>query len=335
MADPLVSIIVSNWNSESFIVPCLDSIFRSAHGSIEVIVVDDASTDGGPDLAEKEFGKRPDFHLIRHEKPLGLTRVFNDGFRACRGENVVFMHSDTVVEKYWLQHLLGAMQDETVGCCGGKFLSMNDKETLLGAGHKIDYFGYPVRPEYTGRPDDGTHERAERVFDAWDACMIIRRKVLEEVGLFDEDFFYANEEIDLCWRINLAGYKIMYVPLCIVYHKSEIISKSTPLGFAYHMSKNYLQAVLKNYGAGSLAKYLPAILTLMLARIAIERIRGRPEIAKSMARGFFWNFTHLGIIMAKRTKTQKEIRKVGDSEIRKVMLPASLSRYISTVKKAR
>jgi len=293
-----------------------------------VVVVDDNSQDGAPDMLQEKYGGHTLFRLLRNYKNQGLCRVFNRGYAETQGTYVVFMHGDTYVDPGWLKHLVAAMEaDSRIGAAQGKFLSWLETDVILSAGHTIDYLGFPLKGWGWQAKDDGDFNTPRETFDAWNACMIVRRSVLDEVGAFDPEFFYANEDVDLGWRIRLAGYRVVYVPAARVWHRSAIIATSLPLSFTYHMSRNVLVTLFKNYGFLNLLRFFTVTCALSVARGLGEMVLVNPRHGWTVLKSVFWLPLHGGYLMRERRRTQR-LRRVKDSEIMKLMQQPELGIYL-------
>ena len=258
---PLVSVILLNHNGKNFLNECLESVLNSNYHNFEVLLIDNASTDDSIKIAKEKFGKSPYLRILRNFDNLGFAAGNNVGVKYGQGEYVVFLNNDTIVEPHWLVELVSVMEtDAKIGAAQSKLLSLADKRFIDSAGDFIDYYGFPIRRGSWGEEDKGQYDLIEEIFSARGAAAIVRSKILTEIGAFDADFYLNYEDIDLCWRIRLNGYKIVFVPKSRVYHMGGASVTSSTLSIFY-TEKNRISALLKNMSCKYLVKYNPLTLT--------------------------------------------------------------------------
>ncbi len=221
------AVVILNWNTEGFLREFLPGLVRSAEKveGTEVIVADNASTDGSAAVMREEF---PDVRTIRFKANMGFTGGYNEAFRRLEGDGMkyfVLINSDIEVTEDWLGPLVDWMDTHPeCGACAPKLHSWYDRDKFEyagAAGGYIDMFGYPFcrgRVMKSVEVDHGQYEGPKDVMWATGACLMVRSSVYEELGGFDGRFFAHMEEIDLCWRMQLHGYKVTVVPESVVYH---------------------------------------------------------------------------------------------------------------------
>jgi GT2 family glycosyltransferase len=218
------AVVILNWNTkgflEKFLPPLLGSI---AHcDGAEVIVADNASTDGSLELMKEKF---PEVKTIAFDRNYGFTGGYNKAFKHIEAEYFVLINSDIEVTAGWLEPLVEWMDTHPdCGACAPKLHSWQERDKFEyagAAGGYIDRFGYPLcRGRVMSRLDSdrGQYDSPKDVFWATGACLMVRSKVYKELEGLDERFFAHMEEIDLCWRMQLAGWKVTVVPESTVYH---------------------------------------------------------------------------------------------------------------------
>lgn len=223
------AVVILNWNTEGFLMEFLPGLLRSVSmvDGAEVIVADNASTDGSMEAMGKHF---PEVKTLQFEKNLGFTGGYNRAFEEISGqygrpEYFLLINSDIEVAEGWLQPLVEWMDSHPeCGACSPKLHSWQEREKFEyagAAGGYIDRFGYPFcRGRIMNRleTDYGQYDSPADVFWATGACLMVRSSVYEELSGLDERFFAHMEEIDLCWRMQLAGYKVTVVPESMVWH---------------------------------------------------------------------------------------------------------------------
>ncbi|MBX2940311.1 MAG: glycosyltransferase family 2 protein [Ferruginibacter sp.] len=217
-----VAVVILNWNGQSFLEKFLPSVLASTYPHLEVIVADNASTDDSVSWLKQHY---PQIRLIQNEKNAGYAGGYNEALKHVQSNVYVLLNSDVEVTPGWIEPIVELMQtDESIAACQPKIRSYHQKELFEYAGASggfIDRFGYPFT---RGRvfdiieQDHGQYNDAIPCFWATGAALFIRSKDFHAAGGFDEAFFAHQEEIDLCWRLQLAGKQIYVQPLSVVYH---------------------------------------------------------------------------------------------------------------------
>ena len=219
---PKVSIVILNWNGRKFLEQFLPSVLSTNYDNYEVIVADNGSIDDSVSFLEKQY---PGIRLIRFTENYGFAKGYNEALKQVQGDYYVLLNSDVEVQPGWLQPMINLLEtDKNIAACQPKILSYHNKkmfEYAGAAGGWLDKYGYPFakgRVFDICEEDNGQYDQAEPIFWASGAALFIRPDVFHEMNGFDEYFFAHQEEIDLCWRIQLAGYKIYSCPSSVVYH---------------------------------------------------------------------------------------------------------------------
>lgn len=219
---PKVSIVILNWNGRNYLEQFLPSVLATTYANYEVIVADNGSTDDSIAFLEKQY---PGIRLIRFDANLGFARGYNEALRQVETDYYILLNSDVEVMPGWLEPMVQLLEtDKTIAACQPKLLSYHHKnrfEYAGAAGGWLDKYGYPFakgRVFDITEEDKGQYDQSEPIFWASGAALFIRPAVFHEVNGFDEYFFAHQEEIDLCWRLQLAGHKIYSCPASVVYH---------------------------------------------------------------------------------------------------------------------
>ncbi|HEU5167216.1 MAG TPA: glycosyltransferase family 2 protein [Chitinophagaceae bacterium] len=219
---PKAAIVILNWNGQNYLEKFLPSVLATAYENIEVVIADNGSSDGSVSFLQKQF---PQVKLIRFDENNGFAKGYNLALQNIQADYYAIINSDIEVQQGWLSPIIELLeQDKLNAACQPKLLSYKDKkifEYAGGAGGWLDSFGYPFargRVFDICEEDKGQYDATERVFWVTGAAMVIRSSVFHEMNGFDEYFFAHQEEIDLCWRMQLAGYKLYCCPSSIVYH---------------------------------------------------------------------------------------------------------------------
>lgn len=222
----IVSVIIINWNNKGYIKHCMNSILNQTFKNLEIIFIDNESKDGSFEYFEKEF---QDLNCIKikNDKNLGYSGAANQGIRKASGEYVIILNPDILMKENFIENLYNfAEKDEKIAAISGKLLKydfLNNKKLDI-----IDSAGIVMTKSRgffdrgQNDKDIGQYEKVDRVFGVCGAAPFYRKKSLEDLKIeeeyFDEDFFAYKEDVDLSWRINLYGYKCMYLPNAVAYH---------------------------------------------------------------------------------------------------------------------
>ena len=218
----LLSVVILNWNGRRHLERYLPSVVANTQGDAEVIVADNGSTDDSLQWLRLNY---PDVRIVRLERNYGFAGGYNRALREVESKYVLLLNSDVEVTPNWWQPLVAVLDaNPDVAAVAPKLLSDMKREEFEYAGASggfIDYLGYPFcrgRILSHVESDEGQYDDQREIFWASGAAMCCRRELFMELGGFDEDFFAHMEEIDLQWRMQLAGYRIMVEPRSVVYH---------------------------------------------------------------------------------------------------------------------
>lgn len=271
---PLVSAVIVNYNRKAYLRDCLNSLLTQTCRPLEMIVVDNDSSDGSAEMVETEFDR---VKLIVNQSNALYCRAQNQGIRAAKGDYIICFNNDVVLEKDFVQRLVErAGSDEKIGMACGKIFQM-DKKTLDSAGQILGRARNPVERGYK-KWDSGLYNEAGYVFSAGGVAPLYKRRMLEEIKIagqyFDESYGMFYEDLDIAWRANLLGWRAFYNPQAIAYHHRGGTAKTErpPLSifkrydFTYlppelkvRLVKNRYMTILKNDGVKDILVNLPWI----------------------------------------------------------------------------
>jgi len=219
---PKVAIVILNWNGRKYLAQFLPSVLATAYSKSEVIVVDNCSSDDSIQFLEKNYSS---VRVIRLPANYGFAKGYNEALKQVDADYYVLLNSDVEVETNWLQPMVELMEnDKALAGCQPKVLSYHNKkcfEYAGAAGGWIDKYGYPFakgRVFDVCEEDHGQYDDTSVIFWVSGAAMFIRSSAFHEVRGFDEYFFAHQEEIDLCWRLQLEGYRLSSCPASVVFH---------------------------------------------------------------------------------------------------------------------
>lgn len=219
---PKIAVVILNWNGRNYLEKFLPSVILSSYSNFEVIVADNASSDDSVTFLQQHY---PQIRIIRLDKNFGFAAGYNKALSQVDAAYYMILNSDVEVQIRWLEPLAGLLEsDRKIAACQPKILSYNNRDQFDyagAAGGWLDKYGYPFakgRIFEDCEKDEGQYDQSEPIFWASGAALFIRSEVFHEMKGFDEYFFAHQEEIDLCWRIQLAGYKVYSCPLSVVHH---------------------------------------------------------------------------------------------------------------------
>ena len=295
----LFTIVIPNWNGQRFLETCLDSLRAQTYSAIEVIVVDNASSDGSQTYIKTRY---PQVILIELDENQGFTGACNIGMQAAQGCFIALLNNDTEVEPNWVDEIVKAFdQHADVGMIASKMLLFDRRGHIHAAG---DFFTTDGRAGNRGvwEKDVGQYDRADYVFAACGGASAYRKSMLDQIGLLDNDYFFLLEDIDLAWRAQLAGYKALYAPNAVVYHR--LSATGGGLMASFYDGRNGIWLIVKNLPPALWRKYARQILRRQaaLAWQALKAWRG-PE-ARARLRGMAAGLLTVRSALRKRKQIQ-------------------------------
>ncbi|MEW6189199.1 MAG: glycosyltransferase family 2 protein [Actinomycetota bacterium] len=329
----LVSVVIVNWNGKKFVKDCLDSVLGQTYPALEVIVIDNGSTDGSQEIIRRNY---PSVILIENEENKGFSRAINQGIAVSKGLYVIPLNIDVVLTPTYISEMVKAASlEEKIGSVSGKLLRFSDEgrtKVIDSVGHTM-FENRLVIDRGDGEIDEGQYDQREYIFGSCAAASLYKREMLEDIkvdlparqslgmaggsarrhggGYFDEAFFAFLEDVDLNWRAQLLGWKCIYTPSAVAYHyRGGIAVRRTKLVEIHNYKNRYLM-ILKNDSLASILKNLHHFLitdTLKTGALLFRcpaALLGWIDILRELPRTF-----------AKRRIIQKN-RKVSQAEIEK------------------
>ncbi len=305
---PLVSIIIPNWNGGHHLPTCLTSLRAQTFRDFEVIVADNASTDGSPELLQRDY---PEVRLVLLDRNYGFTGACNAGLRAAQGEIKILLNNDTECDPNWLAEVVAAFERyPDAGMIASKMLLFDRRDTFHTAGDLYRRDGIPMnRGVWT--KDVGQYPEGY-VFSACGGSAAYRSAMLAQLGLLDEDFFFSCEDVDLAWRAQLAGFRAVYAPKAVVYHKLSATGAGTTASF--YDGRNFIYVLIKDVPGVVWRTHWRDILGGQW-RIMAEALKAwRGAAARARLRGQLAGLLALPKLLSKRKPIQAT-QKVPDSYI--------------------
>lgn len=266
----MISVVVVNYNGKKFLDNCLSSLFNQTFRDFEIIVVDNGSSDNSPAYIRERY---PSVILVETGANLGFAGGTNAGIRTAKGEFILTLNNDTITDPHVLEEIIQPMQsDGRVGMCGAKMLFPDGRinSTAICISRSGAAWDRGMFEE-----DHGQYDHKEEVFGACAGAALYRKAMLEDIGLFDEDFFLFMEDVDLAFRARLAGWKCMYVPTARVVHIHGGTAGFRSDISIYYGNRNLVWYVVKNFPPRTLLFSSPWIITRNCADIPYYFIHGK------------------------------------------------------------
>jgi GT2 family glycosyltransferase len=326
---PRVTVVIPNWNGERFLGLCLGSLREQSFRDFETILVDNGSVDGSRGFVGEHF---PEVKVVPLGENRGIAAAFNAGIEASGAEYVVLLNNDTELDPGWLEALARAAEDRPEsGHFASRLVDFYDRSVLDGAGDAMRLSGLPYRLGH-GERDRGRFDKPGYVFGACAAAALYRREMLDEVGLFDEDFVSYCEDGDLSFRAQLAGYRCFYVPGAVVYHMGSASTGGKRSPTATRLgSRNSFSLLVKNLPLSVVPHILPFFLAGQLARTITAAATGS---LRAHLEGLAGAWRHLPLMLRKRAEIQKR-KRLSDAEIRGLLRESSLAATASIARRLR
>ncbi|MCX9083191.1 MAG: glycosyltransferase family 2 protein [Candidatus Methanoperedens sp.] len=251
---PTVSIIVLNWNGKQYLETCLSSLIKQTYPYIEIIFVDNGSSDGSIEFVESKY---PEVIIVKHLRNLGFAMGVNSGIEASNGEYIATINNDARADMDWIANLLKVIDsDPDIGCCASKMLRFYERNIIDSTGIEIYQNGNAYDRGANIR-DSGQFDSMEEVFGACAGAAMYKKEMLDEIGHFDDSYFAYFEDVDLSFRMHLFGWKCIYVPEAIVYHMHSATSQQASPFKIYYLERNKLWNMWKYFPVKTLIMQLP------------------------------------------------------------------------------
>ena len=236
MSVPKVSIIIVNYNGKELLQKCLDSLLNVKYDNFEIILVDNNSTDGTVEFITKNH---PSIILIKLDSNKGFAEPNNIAAKIAKGEYLLFLNNDTVVTHNFISEMVKVMEtDKKIAIC--QSLLLKPDGSIDSSGDFIDDLGVVYNSKTK-------IDEIREVSSAKGASMLVRSDIFKKLGGFDQKFFVTFEDVDLCWRSWILGYRVLIIPASIVYHVGGITIKKLKSEIAFHGFKNQISMKITNF----------------------------------------------------------------------------------------
>jgi len=338
---PLCSVIVINYNGRGLLKRFLPSIEELEYEDYEVIIVDNASNDDSVLFVKSKY---PQFKIVKNSENFGTAEGSNKGISDAKGDYILWLSNDMELEPSLLQLMVETAESSPeIGICTCKMRRITvqgEKLNIIDSvGGDIDIFGFPSA-RGINEPDKGQLDEIGEVFFSFGGAMLIKREVINKIGAYDPTFFTLADDIDLCWRAHLAGYKAVVQSKAVLYHRVSA-TLGTVFGRSrkrYISEKNTFRMLLKNYSSLTLAKLLPLYLGLLMAEITLFLVLRKFRLVTAYLQAILWNLHNFRDTWTQHLKIQ-QLRAVGDKDIQRMMCRKSfkikiLKEFLTTRKSA-
>lgn len=294
MTEPnTVAVVVLNWNGKHFLEKFLPCLLKSTYPKLSIYVADNGSTDDSVAFVRDHY---PEIRLLSNPSNEGFAKGYNTALEQVSADVYVLLNSDVEVPPGWIEPVISLMEaDPSIAACQPKIIDWNHRDRFEyagGSGGWIDRYGYPFcrgRIFDALEKDEGQYDDVAPIFWASGAAMFIRSSVFQQVGGFDPYFFAHQEEIDLCWRIHHAGYRVFACPDSVVYHVGGgTLPQGSPRKIFLNFRNNLIM-LWKNLGFWERAWKIPYRMMLDLLSAAKNIVIGKWPYVTSVIRAH-WAF---------------------------------------------
>ena len=317
MVNPLVSVIILNWNGRAFLDDCLRSLKRQTYDNYEIILVDNGSQDDSVEFINTYY--KDTLRLIRLPENKGFAGGNNAGLKEARGAYIAILNNDTEVDREWLHNLINCInRDEKTGMVGSKVMNYYKRDEIDNTGHLI----YPDglnRGRGRLEKDCGQYDTSEEILFPSGCAGFYKKKMLDEIGGFDETFFSYGDDTDIGLHGRYLGYKAIFCPEAVVYHKYSGTTGSYSREKAFYVERNRVWILIKYFSA----RFILISPFYTLIRIAMQGYgmatnrgaagiyaRRTPsfQIIKAFLYSYISAMMHLPEMLAKRRTIQEQRR---------------------------
>jgi GT2 family glycosyltransferase len=311
---PSVAVIILNFNGLKWLPLCLSSVLKTEYPNYEVILVDNASSDGSIEYVRREFAS---VKIVKNSANLGFAEAYNMALDQVEADYVALLNNDSeVLNPKWLTSLVEAADSGmNVGAVASKMVSMREHgllDSVGGAG--IPYWRGGFFDIGRGETDVGQYSEGFEPFAYCGGAALIRKSTFIDAGKLDSKFFTQYDDLDLSWRLRLRGWRIAYAPDAEIahYRGGTLAAGEVTPTILYYCNRNFLRAIIKNCGASlswALRSYL--LYTFLIASVFLIL---EPIKSFMLIKGVVWNLRNLRSSYAARQMVQSR-RKVGEAEI--------------------
>ncbi|MCG9879253.1 MAG: glycosyltransferase family 2 protein [Bacteroidia bacterium] len=324
---PDVDIVVLNYNGRRFLDACFKSLQKSSYTKKHIFLLDNASTENDVDYVKEKY---PWVGIIQNPKNNGYCAAYNLAFNSCKSPYMVCLNNDVEVNSNWLEPMIELMlSDPKIGAIQPKILDIKNPEYFEYAGASggmIDKYAFPFmrgRIFTSLEKDNGQYNNVCEIFWASGAAMLVNKQAITEAGYLDEIIVHHMDEIDLCWRFQLHGYKILVQPKSTIWHVGGATIAAKSFKKTYWNHRNSIYMMIKNYESKNLFGRTFFHVLLDYVALAQALLSLQWQVAKGILYAHTWILKNYKNIRVERVKVQRN-RKVGDDIIDQNMYQGSI-----------
>ena len=297
---PFCSIVIVNYNGKHLLHDCLSAVLAQSYDRFEVIVVDNASTDGSPEFIESNF---PAVTVVRSRVNAGFAGGNNLGARLARGNLIVLLNNDTIVAEGWLRALVQAAAPASVAVAGSFIRTDGIPESYYQKNGSLNFLGHNIMRKFA---------HPENTFFAGGASLVFKREILGTP--FDEEYFLYIEDVYLSMRARFLGYRVVQSPDSLVHHLgSDTTRRERSSLMTMYQERNRILTMLLFLSPTTLVKLLPLYAVNCCTKLAASLL-ARHNSASGLLRAYLWLAGHPALIAAKRRALRPE-RRVSEREV--------------------
>lgn len=318
MNAPLVDVVILNYNGRKYLDECLSSVLGGSYSNQQVYLLDNASTDDDVAYVKSQY---PTVRIIQNISNNGYCAAYNLAFTQCEGEYIVCLNNDVTVATDWIEHMVDlAESDNSIAALQPKIVSYVDhrKFEYAGAsGGMMDQYGFPFlrgRLFDTMEDDNGQYNDVRDIFWTSGAAMFLRKEALQHSGVLDETIVHHMDEIDLCWRLRLAGYTLKVQPASVIKHIGGATIPPHSYKKVYWNHRNSLYIMFKNYGTYNMCTKVPVHVLLDYVAVIHALLKGNLTTVRGILAAHVWIILNCLLIIRKRAAVQQR-RVLSDTPI--------------------
>jgi GT2 family glycosyltransferase len=322
--NPSILVLLVATDGATWLPDVLRGLRAQRYRPLEVICVDNASSDGSQKVLEKAFGVR---RVVKLERRTGYGRALAAGLKVAAERNtpadaVLLLHDDCALKPDAIEAMARVLEAGSAGIVGAKLVEWDTPEILQDIGQTTDRYGRSVPRVERNEIDQGQHDGLHDVLFASSAALLIARPVLETVGLFDPRFVALRDDLDLCWRARMAGFRTLVTTDAVGRHAAALsrdLRESAVKGRTrYFGDRNMIATLIKNYSRANLLLALPVTFFVSLVNALIYLFRGRRDSALQSLEALQWNIAHLPSTLRARARAQRA-RTLKDAQVTNLM----------------
>lgn len=312
---PLVSVLILTYNRTDLLTDCIISVLKSDYPNLEFIVSDNGSKDDIAGFVKKNYPQQK-IRVVKLKENRGLTGGFNFGFKFCHGKYIMLLSNDTRIDKKAISYMVEMMEkDHKIGIVSPKIIQMKNPKYLHHAGSLMTYSGFLYHYGILQNKDKEEYQKSYYIFSCNGAGFLIRKKVAQFCGLFDEDFFFFYDDSDLSHRVWLAGYTVVYCPEASLWHLWSATMQGANPKIWYYNHRNHISSFIRNLSLPYLFLILFNFNLVLMLWFFINLFKLRFDICITLPSAYLWHLINIRGTLKKRKLIQSKIRKVSDDEI--------------------